>query len=441
MKRNLRSWLVAAGLSGIASVALAASGWSDFDDAFPALPCPDGWAGCVVDGKTVTPGMVYDAERRPHPSSMRFSFFDLKPLPAASPFEGLSEYDGEPALADAGEDEPEERPARPAPVPTARKERPEREAREERSAPPAPVPVPVERDEPEEREATPPPPVPVPVPSGGGDDYGQDREARTNPNPTPSAARVEADEEKSAPPPPPPPEPVPEEKAAPPPPPPPPEPVVAEVEAPPPPAPPPPPPQPAGCDDLFALEAPAMMGQLSAGQRACLDRRIASESQQTTKKKVSLVLIMDAEARGDKKAWETLMKRHLTSIDRSDPNMCFKYAIHMSRGGAGRAHSVIRWADYALENKQAWTGAQYKKNVYGLYKLRAQAANKLWQRASDKYVKSNADGDKQESEKYRGLAKDYSREWLDYARASQQSTKSPMALCVSAAGNKEFCEG
>lgn len=184
-----------------------------------------------------------------------------------------------------------------------------------------------------------------------------------------------------------------------------------------------------------------MMGQLNAGQRSCLERRIASEPQQTTKKKVSLVLIMDAEARGDKTAWETLMKRHLTNIDRSDPNMCFKYAIHLSRGSAARANSVIRWADYALENKQAWSGAQYKKNVYGLYKLRAQAANKLWKRASDKHVKSNSDADKQKAEKARGLAKDYSREWLDYARASQQSTKSPMALCVSAAGNKEFCEG
>jgi len=43
--------------------------------------------------------------------------------------------------------------------------------------------------------------------------------------------------------------------------------------------------------------------------------------------------------------------------------------------------------------------------------------------------------------KYRGMTKDYSREWLDYARASGMSTKQPMALCVSAAGSTEFCQG
>ncbi len=443
MKQVLRALGLLAGLGGISSLALAASSWADFDAAFPALPCPDGWAGCVVDGTVVTPGMVFDSARRPHPSDMRFGFFEFESLPTSSPFSELSEYGGEPSLADAGEDdEPEERRTPPAPVPE-RQARVEREDREERSAPPPPpVPVPSERREEREERSAPPPP-PVPVPTASNDDYGTDREARTNPNAAPSTARVEA-EEPAAPPPPPPPvaEPEPEPPAPPPPPPvPEPEPEPVAVVTPPPPPPPPPVAEPAGCDDLFALEAPAMMGQLTAGQRSCLDRRIASESQQTAKKKVSLVLIMDAEARGDKKAWETLMKRHLTSIDRSDPNMCFKYAIHLSRGGAGKANSVIRWADYALENKQSWTGAQYKKNVYGLYKLRAQAANKLWEGASAAYVKSNDDASKQKSEQYRGLAKDYSREWLDYARASQQSTQSPMALCVSAAGNKDFCEG
>jgi hypothetical protein len=184
-----------------------------------------------------------------------------------------------------------------------------------------------------------------------------------------------------------------------------------------------------------------MMGELSDGQKGCLQKRMSTASQQTEKKKISLVLIMDAEAGGESKAWEQLMANHLENLDRSDPNMCFKYAIHLSRKGAGHAHGVIRWADYALENKQSWSGATYKKNVYGLFQLRAQAANKLWEAASKDYTTDNTDESKQKAEKYRGLAKDYSREWLDYARASEQSTKSPMALCVSAAGNVAFCEG
>jgi hypothetical protein len=42
--------------------------------------------------------------------------------------------------------------------------------------------------------------------------------------------------------------------------------------------------------------------------------------------------------------------------------------------------------------------------------------------------------------KLRGMAKDYSREWLDYARAAGEDIKKPMALCVSTAGSKKFCE-
>ena len=36
------------------------------------------------------------------------------------------------------------------------------------------------------------------------------------------------------------------------------------------------------------------------------------------------------------------------------------------------------------------------------------------------------------AESYRGQAKNFAKEWLDYARASGQSTKGAMSLCVSA---------
>ena len=52
-----------------------AGGWGDYDKAFPMFPCPDGWATCDVDGKTVGPGLVTDSEGNPMPSNMRFSFW------------------------------------------------------------------------------------------------------------------------------------------------------------------------------------------------------------------------------------------------------------------------------------------------------------------------------------------------------------------------------
>lgn len=183
-----------------------------------------------------------------------------------------------------------------------------------------------------------------------------------------------------------------------------------------------------------------MMGQLGVSRRKCIEGRLAGASQ-TQKSKMSRVLINDAQARGDKADWERLMKRHLEDIDRSDPNLCLTYAIHLSRGGVGRSYGVIRWSDYALENKQQWSGATYKKNVYGLYKLRAVAANRLWQDAEAKFVAERNDENEKKAAKLRGQAMDFAREWLDYAKASGKDTKQPLSMCVSAAGNKEFCDG
>lgn len=394
------------------SLALAAS-WSSFDEAFAPLPCADGWAGCLVDGQVVQPGTVTDAAGRVHPADARIGFFDLKPLPGLSPFPELSEYSGPPAanVLAAAEPAPEPTPE-PAPEPEPAPVRPDPVPdRQPIAAAPAPEP------EPDVQPFIRPTPEPAPEPAP------EPITVSNTPEPAPEPAPEPVPEPEPAP------EPVPEPAAEP----------VAMVN--------PattrttPPPQDDSCNDLVALEAPAMMGTLSVGQRKCLEGRIASDGAQTSKNKISRVLIMDAEARGDQGDWERLMQRHLQNIDRSDPNLCFRYAIHLSRGGVGRASSVIKWSDYALENKQQWSGATYQKNVYALYKLRAQAANKLWQSAEAKYVDDRNEENEATANRYRDLTKNYAREWLDYARASSQSTKGPLSLCVSAAGGAEFCQG
>jgi len=153
------------------------------------------------------------------------------------------------------------------------------------------------------------------------------------------------------------------------------------------------------------------------------------------------LLINNADAKGDKAEWERLVKRHLEDIDRSDPDMCYKYALQLSRGGVGRASGVIRWADYALENKAKWQGNTYKSRVYALLKLKAEAAARLWDNAEKAYTANRTDENEAASNKYRGMAKEYAREWLDYAKASGQDTSTAMSMCVSAAGSTAFCQG
>ena len=182
-----------------------------------------------------------------------------------------------------------------------------------------------------------------------------------------------------------------------------------------------------------------MLGQLGVANRKCLDGRLAAASKLTDKDKISRVLLADAKARDDKPDWERLMKRHLETIDRSDPNMALVFAIFLHKRGVGKATQVIKWSDYALENKAKWSGAAHTRNVYYLHQLKSEAASRLWKRAEKRFVKDRNEKNEAKANKYRSMAKQSSRAWLDYAKASGKDTSRPLSACVSASGNTEFC--
>jgi hypothetical protein len=193
------------------------------------------------------------------------------------------------------------------------------------------------------------------------------------------------------------------------------------------------------CDDLVRLEPASMIGQLSNDDVSCLETRIAQDPSQTQRDKVSRVLMVNAEGRGDMAEWMTLAARHLEVIDRSDPDLCFRYALLLARGEVEDAEVALRWADYALENKHIWQGPAYKQRVYALLGLRADLAGRLWLDAEQTYIEDRSDDAEAIASRWRGGAKDFSREWLDYARVTGQSTTQPGVLCRSAAGNDGFC--
>jgi hypothetical protein len=95
-----------------------------------------------------------------------------------------------------------------------------------------------------------------------------------------------------------------------------------------------------------------------------------------------------------------------------------------------------------LERKTRWSGPTFTKRVYDLHKLRAHAANKLWQRSNEDLLNAGANREElaAKEERSRGRAKGLAREWLDFARAASQNTSEAMSLCVSTAGSKKFCK-
>lgn len=196
----------------------------------------------------------------------------------------------------------------------------------------------------------------------------------------------------------------------------------------------------ATCDDLIALEQDAMIGGFSFGQTECLENRLRTERLQTTRAKVSRLLLVNAQSAGDVATWETLMARHLEEIDRSDPDLCFLFAVHLYRSGGEGLEESLRWADYALANKHVWEGEQFIRKVSNLYKLRAEAAAKLWQAAEEMHSQQPDGESDAMAREYRGTAMDYAREWLDYTRAADLSGDRAYEMCVSASGTEEFCK-
>jgi hypothetical protein len=194
------------------------------------------------------------------------------------------------------------------------------------------------------------------------------------------------------------------------------------------------------CTDLYRLEEPALRGALTPGQVSCLEKRMGAEKTITAKDKASRILLVDAETRGDQERWQKTIERHFDVVGRSDPDLCFKYAVFQAKNGKD-VERVIVWADFALENKDRWAGKQYEKRVYSLLRLRAEAANALWTEAEEAYVTQRSDQSDEAAKLARGRAKEFAKAWMDYARISGQDARKAEALCLAAAGTATYCSG
>jgi len=344
------------------------------------FPCQDGWVGCIADDVRVL------ASGDPE---LPVDFFDLELRPGQDVFGSLSEYE----LSA----EPE-----PAPVRRASAERAKVPRVPSLSTAPAPA-VPQEQDAPDPKEQDAPDPVEAPaveppevveiveIPA-----IVEEPEVVVVPEVEDEPAVADLEEVVE-------------------------EPEVDEVEE----------SDQVTCDNLIALEPPALMGRLTADQIACLEDRLTQPLKMTLLGKISRVLMANAYATGNVPMWAKLLKRHLDAYDQSDPDLCYRYALHLSRNLPGRAPGVIFWANRALENRTVWVGETYTSRVFTLYKVRAVAAQSLWKAASEQM---------KDEEEHRATTKVFAREWLEYARATSKDGTKALALCRSAAATESYCE-
>jgi len=190
---------------------------------------------------------------------------------------------------------------------------------------------------------------------------------------------------------------------------------------------------------LVELEPYATKGALEDVQKSCLEDSYTSADLQTTKDKISRVLLVNAYAYNTKQ-WAALVARHLEEVDRSDPDIAYLYAFYLYNNNKADSEDVIQWTNVALERRDTWTGDVYVSRVYGLMRLRAVAANAVWELSEKE--RSEA-GSSQEIldriDENRNRTKTYAREWVDFAKVSGRSTSEPLSICLSAATRAKAC--
>ena len=198
---------------------------------------------------------------------------------------------------------------------------------------------------------------------------------------------------------------------------------------------------PQACLDTEALEASAMLGELSIEEMACVEAQLRLERIQTKKSKLSTLLINNAFNAEQWNDWENLMRQHLDGIDRSQPDQTFAFAIYLRQKGAEYFEEALGWSEYTQDTRSAWPeGKPYVQKSNKLFQFRAEVAMELWIIAEKRYTDERTAELDQLSREARGLTKDLAREWLDYAQKTDQNTKRAFNMCMSASEDPSYCK-
>lgn len=194
----------------------------------------------------------------------------------------------------------------------------------------------------------------------------------------------------------------------------------------------PPPTAPDGADPLDGLgtctpeevEGAAIVGQLTAIQRGCMELALP-KADPASRDRLSLALIANAMAQGDTESWADLVVRHLTEIDATNPSLSYRLAMH--RYEQGDALAAYRYSDQALANRAQFTLDVYADKTYAAHKLRTAAAQAMWKAVEAERAAGRADADDARRAKERtGLA---ARAWLGFANESGKDGRAATTLC------------
>lgn len=141
-------------------------------------------------------------------------------------------------------------------------------------------------------------------------------------------------------------------------------------------------------------------------RRPCLEKAML-DAPPVERSQISVQLIHDAWEARDLRAYDALLRRHLTSIDPTDADIAYLYARYLGDLGPQLSEEVLRWSSVAISNRQQWPDNVYGTRLKIAYDLRIEATLLLWKEALEDFSLAPSDEGMAEVEKYRTLARGY----------------------------------
>ncbi len=200
---------------------------------------------------------------------------------------------------------------------------------------------------------------------------------------------------------------------------------------------------PEDCGAIADLEGPARAGALTDEQIECVDGMLARSDQQTMKKKISLILLVNAEAAmvgAECGEFDERFSFHIREIDRSDPEFMYNWVVHLGEPQhTDRVRDRINWSNRALEAKAYWPPSVFSARVSTLHRARTMAAYSLYLAANQVYLNTKKPSDEEKRDVVRLEAKNYSVEWISYDNALGKDISKAVEICSVVAGIGNVC--
>jgi hypothetical protein len=152
-----------------------------------------------------------------------------------------------------------------------------------------------------------------------------------------------------------------------------------------------------------------------------------------------MVLITNAHGKGDIEEWEKYMEQHLTDVERENPALAYRYALHLFEKGPGESQATYRWTGVALKSRSAWAGEAYTERVNSIYKLRAAAAQSLWKQSIEALDSFPGPENENRVKTQRFLTRNVAKEWYEFAAGHEQDPTMAKQLCTIASLDDTYC--